>query len=57
VFEGEARNRQETPLTGRWGFGQFDKVGKPAKEALLKTCFPCHVAISVRDFAFTCYTP
>jgi hypothetical protein len=27
--------------TGGWGFAQF-KDGKPADEALLKTCFPCH---------------
>jgi hypothetical protein len=27
--------------TGGWGFAQF-KDSKPADEALLKTCFPCH---------------
>jgi hypothetical protein len=27
--------------TGGWGFAQFND-GKPANEALLKTCFPCH---------------
>jgi hypothetical protein len=25
-----------------WGFAQFDKDGKPADEAKVKTCFPCH---------------
>jgi hypothetical protein len=57
VIEEEARNRQETPLRGRWEFGQFVKVGKPAKEAPLKTCFPCQLAISARDFAFTRHAP
>ena len=29
--------------TGGWGFAQFND-GKPADEAVLKTCFPCHAA-------------
>ena len=40
--------------TGGWGFAQF-KDGKPADEALLKTCFPCHVPVKARDFVFTRY--
>ena len=28
-----------------------------ADEALLKTCFPCHVPIESRDFVFTHYSP
>jgi hypothetical protein len=43
--------------TGGWGFAQFDKDGKPADEAKLKTCFPCHVPVKARDFVFTRYTP
>jgi hypothetical protein len=43
--------------TGGWGYGQFDKDGKPAEEATLKTCFPCHAPIKARDFVFTRYTP
>jgi Cytochrome P460 len=43
--------------TGGWGYGQFDKDGKPAAEASLTTCFPCHKAIQARDFVFTRYTP
>jgi Cytochrome P460 len=43
--------------TGGWGFAQFDKDGKPADEALLKTCFPCHEPAKVRDFVFTRYAP
>ncbi len=42
--------------TGGWGFAQFDD-GKPADEAVLKTCFPCHQAIKARDFVFTHYAP
>jgi len=42
--------------TGGWGFAQF-KDGKPADEALLKTCFPCHVPVKARDFVFTQYAP
>jgi hypothetical protein len=42
--------------TGGWGFAQF-KDGKPADEAVHKTCFPCHVPAKVRDFVFTRYAP
>jgi hypothetical protein len=42
--------------TGGWGFGHFND-GKPADEAVLKTCFPCHVAIKDRDLVFTRYAP
>ena len=42
--------------TGGWGFAQFDD-GKPADEAVLKTCFPCHQAIKARDLVFTRYAP
>jgi len=42
--------------TGGWGFAHFSNDGKPGDEALLKTCFPCHVKAS-RDFVFTRYAP
>jgi hypothetical protein len=42
--------------TGGWGFAQF-KDGKPADEALHKTCFPCHEPGRARDFVFTQYAP
>jgi hypothetical protein len=42
--------------TGGWGFAQFTD-GKPADEALLKTCFPCHEPVKARDFVFTRYSP
>ncbi len=40
--------------TGGWGYAHFDD-GKPADDAVLKTCFPCHQAIQARDFVFTQY--
>ena len=42
--------------TGGWGFAQFND-GKPAGEALLKTCFPCHAPEKGHDFVFTHYAP
>ena len=36
--------------TGGWGFAQF-KDGKPADEAVLKTCFPCHEPVKARDLS------
>jgi hypothetical protein len=42
--------------TGGWGFAQFDD-GKPADEAMHKTCFPCHESAKARDFVFTRYAP
>ena len=41
--------------TGGWGYGHFDD-GKSADEDMLKTCFPCHQAISGRDFVFPRYS-
>jgi hypothetical protein len=42
--------------TGGWGFGHFND-GKPADEAMLKGCFPCHQAVQSRDLVFTRYAP
>jgi Cytochrome P460 len=42
--------------TGGWGYAQFDD-GKPAGEAVLKTCYPCHQDIKDRDFVLTRYSP
>jgi Cytochrome P460 len=43
--------------TGGWGFAQFNN-GKPVTDqALLNTCFACHVPASTRDFVFTRYAP
>ena len=43
--------------TGGWGFAQFNKDGKPADEAVHKTCFPCHEPAKAHDFVFTRYVP
>jgi Cytochrome P460 len=51
------KDSKEYAATGGWGFAQFDKNGKPADEAKLKTCFPCHEPIKARDFVFTHYAP
>jgi Cytochrome P460 len=50
------KDSRKYAATGGWGFAQF-KDGKPADEALLKTCFPCHEPIKARDFVFTRYAP
>jgi hypothetical protein len=42
--------------TGGWGFAQFDD-GKPADEAMHKTCSPCHETVKDRDFVFNRYAP
>jgi len=42
--------------TGGWGFAQF-KDGKPAEEAVLKACFPCHRSLKAGDLVFTNYAP
>ena len=42
--------------TGGWGFAQFND-GKPADEAVHKTCFPCHEPVKARDFVFARYAP
>lgn len=43
--------------TGGWGFARFVD-GKPADEAVHKTCFPCHEAnVKDHDFLFTRFAP
>ena len=51
------KDSRKYAATGGWGFAQFNKDGKPAEEAMLKTCFPCHEPVKARDFVFTRYTP
>ena len=41
--------------TGGWGFAQFNN-GKPADEAVHKTCFACHSPAKDRDYVFTRYS-
>ena len=50
------KDSRKYAATGGWGFAQF-KDGKPADEALHKTCFPCHEPAKARDFVFTRYAP
>jgi hypothetical protein len=50
------KDSRKYAATGGWGFAQF-KDGKPADEALLKTCFPCHQPVKARDFVFARYAP
>jgi len=50
------KDSKKYAATGGWGYGHFDD-GKPADEAVLKKCFPCHQAIKDRDFVFTRYSP
>ena len=51
------KDSKKYSATGGWGFAQFDKDGKPANEAMHKTCFPCHEPAKARDFVFTHYAP
>ena len=50
------KDSRKYAATGGWGFAQF-KDGKPADEAVHKTCFPCHASVKSRDFVFTRYAP
>jgi hypothetical protein len=50
------KDSKKYATTGGWGFTQFDKDGKLSDEALLTTCFGCHVKAS-RDFVFMRYAP
>jgi Cytochrome P460 len=51
------KDSKKYAATGGWGYAQFDKDGKPADEAKLGTCFPCHVPVKDRDYVFTRYAP
>ena len=42
--------------TGGWGYAHFND-GKPADNAFMQSCFPCHEAIKSRDYIFTRYSP
>jgi hypothetical protein len=50
------KDSRKYAATGGWGFAQFND-GKPADEAMHKTCFPCHEPVKARDFVFTRYAP
>jgi hypothetical protein len=48
------KNSRKYAATGGWGFADF-KDGKPASEAVHKTCFSCHEPANDRDHVFTRY--
>jgi hypothetical protein len=50
------KDSRKYAATGGWGFGHFNKDGTPGNDALMKTCFPCHVKAS-RDLVFTQNAP
>jgi Cytochrome P460 len=50
------KDSRKYAATGGWGFAQFTD-GKPANEAVPKTCFSCHEPAKARDFVFTRYAP
>jgi hypothetical protein len=50
------KDSRKYAATGGWGFADFTD-GKPASEAVHKTCFPCHAPAKDRDFVFTRYAP
>ena len=50
------KDSKKYAATGGWGFADFTD-GKPADEAMHKTCFSCHEPIKARDFVFTRYAP
>ena len=50
------KDSKKYAATGDWGFGDFTN-GKPGNEALMKTCFACHLPAKDHDFVFTRYAP
>lgn len=50
------KNSKTWAATGGWGFAQF-KNGRPAEEAVIRTCAPCHAPAKANDFVFTRYSP
>jgi hypothetical protein len=50
------KDSKKYAATGGWGFAHFND-GKPADNAFMQSCLPCHQAIKSRDFVFTRYSP
>ena len=48
------KDSKKYAATGGWGFGHFNKDGKPGDAAFMKPCYPCH-AMASRDGVFTQY--
>lgn len=51
------KDSKKYAATGGWGYSSFDKDLKPTDDASMKKCFPCHQAITDRDFIFSRYAP
>jgi Cytochrome P460 len=52
------KDSKKYAATGGWGFGHFNgRDDKPAAQAVLETCYPCHAKIKERDLIFTKYAP
>ena len=51
------KDSKKYAATGGWGYSSFDKDLKPTDDAAMKKCFPCHQAITDRDFIFSRYAP
>jgi hypothetical protein len=49
------KDSKKYAATSGWGFAQFND-GKPADEALHKTCYGCHAPAKERDFVFSHYS-
>ncbi len=52
----EIKDSKKYAATGGWGYGHFNQDGTLGNDALMKTCFPCHVKAST-DLVFTHYAP
>jgi hypothetical protein len=50
------KDSKKYAATGGWGYAHFND-SKPADEAFMQSCFPCHQAIKSRDAIFTRYAP
>ncbi|MGA7236363.1 MAG: cytochrome P460 family protein, partial [Bryobacteraceae bacterium] len=50
------KDSKKYAATGGWGFGFFID-GKPAGDAPMKSCFPCHNQNKTQDLVFTHYAP
>ena len=51
------KDSKKYAATGGWGYSSFGKDGKPTDAASMQSCYPCHKAITSRDFVFTRYAP
>jgi hypothetical protein len=50
------KDSKKYAASGGWGYAEFIN-GKPAAEAVHKTCFPCHEPAKDKDYVFTHYAP